>query len=186
MPGPRPGTRIRLDQLVVDRGLARSKAEAQALILAGAIHLAGDPERRLSAGQQVDSAAGLVRDDGPRWASRGADKLLAALDGFGVAVTDLACLDAGASTGGFTDVLLDRGARRRLSPDRVREPVGGDDLAGPQKQCGEECTLATTREHRDSIPVAHLERPEDPILHEILVTGRTCCFHRAKGRGSAG
>jgi 23S rRNA (cytidine1920-2'-O)/16S rRNA (cytidine1409-2'-O)-methyltransferase len=59
----------------------------------------------------------LVRDDGPAWASRGGEKLAAALDAFRLDVTGLACLDAGASTGGFTDVLLARGARRVYAVD---------------------------------------------------------------------
>jgi 23S rRNA (cytidine1920-2'-O)/16S rRNA (cytidine1409-2'-O)-methyltransferase len=108
---------MRLDQLVVERGLARSRAEAQALILAGSIHLVGAEDRRLSAGQRVDPATQLARDDGPRWASRGAVKLLAALDAFDLDVVGLTCLDAGASTGGFTDVLLARGARRVFAVD---------------------------------------------------------------------
>lgn len=117
MPGPGPGTRIRLDQLVVDRGLARSRAEAQALILAGAIHLVGAEGRRLSAGQRVDPGTAVTRDDGPSWASRGAEKLVAALEAFALDVAGLVCLDAGASTGGFTDVLLARGARRVFAVD---------------------------------------------------------------------
>lgn len=117
MPGSGPGARIRADQLVVDRGLARSRAEAQALILAGAIRIEGAEGRRLSAGQLLDPFATLVRDDGPAWASRGGEKLAAALDAFGVEVAGLACLDAGASTGGFTDVLLARGARRVYAVD---------------------------------------------------------------------
>ena len=117
MPGPASGTGMRLDQLVVERGLARSRAEAQALILAGAIHLVGAEGRHLSAGQRVDPATRLARDDGPRWASRGADKLLAALEVFDLDVAGLTCLDAGASTGGFTDVLLARGARRVFAVD---------------------------------------------------------------------
>lgn len=117
MPGPGPGARIRADQLVVDRGLARSRSEAQALILAGAIRIEGAEGRRLSAGQRLDPTANLVRDDGPAWASRGGEKLAAALDAFGVEVDGLACLDAGASTGGFTDVLLARGARRVYAVD---------------------------------------------------------------------
>jgi 23S rRNA (cytidine1920-2'-O)/16S rRNA (cytidine1409-2'-O)-methyltransferase len=117
MPGPGPGARIRADQLVVDRGLARSRSEAQALILAGAIRIAGAEGRRLSAGQRIDPSATLVRDHGPLWASRGGEKLAPALDVFGVAVDGLACLDAGASTGGFTDVLLVRGARRVYAVD---------------------------------------------------------------------
>jgi 23S rRNA (cytidine1920-2'-O)/16S rRNA (cytidine1409-2'-O)-methyltransferase len=113
--GSRPGA-VRADQLAVDLGLARSRAEAQALILAGAIHLDFDG-RRLTAGQRMDPTARLVRDAGPVWASRGAEKLVAALDAFGVIVTGLTCLDAGASTGGFTDVLLRRDARRVYALD---------------------------------------------------------------------
>lgn len=117
MPGSRPGARVRVDQLAVDLGLARSRAEAQALILAGTIHLDSATGRRLTAGQRVDASARLVRDPGPAWASRGADKLVAALDAFGVEVEGMACLDAGASTGGFSDVLLRRGARRLYAVD---------------------------------------------------------------------
>jgi 23S rRNA (cytidine1920-2'-O)/16S rRNA (cytidine1409-2'-O)-methyltransferase len=117
MPGPRPGSRVRVDQLAVERGLARSRAEAQALLLAGTIHLEGAPDRRLTPGQRLDPDAPLVRADGPNWASRGAEKLEAALDAFEVEVAGRACLDAGASTGGFTDVLLRRGARRVYAVD---------------------------------------------------------------------
>jgi len=106
MPGPRPGSRVRLDQLVVDRGLARSRSEAQALILAGDIRIPGDPGRRLAAGQRMDREQPLVRLAGPIWASRGGDKLAAAVRDFNLAIEGLVCLDAGASTGGFTDVLL--------------------------------------------------------------------------------
>jgi 23S rRNA (cytidine1920-2'-O)/16S rRNA (cytidine1409-2'-O)-methyltransferase len=117
MPGSGPGVRIRADQLVVDRGLARSRAEAQALILAGAIRVQGAEGRRLAAGQRLDPALTLVRDPGPAWASRGGEKLAAALDVFGIDVSGLVCLDAGASTGGFTDVLQSRGARRVYAVD---------------------------------------------------------------------
>ncbi len=117
MPGPGPGARVRADQLIVDRGLAGSRAEAQALILAGAIRIEGAEGRRLSAGQRLDPSLGLVREAGPTWASRGGEKLAAALDGFQVEVEGLVCLDAGASTGGFTDVLLARGARRVYAVD---------------------------------------------------------------------
>jgi len=117
MPGPGPGARIRADQLVVDRGLARSRAEAQALILAGAIRIEGAEGRRLAAGQRLDPSLTLLREPGPAWASRGGEKLAAAFDTFGVDVAGLVCLDAGASTGGFTDVLLARGARRVFAVD---------------------------------------------------------------------
>ena len=117
MPGPGPEARIRADQLVVDRGLARSRAEAQALILAGAIRIEGSEGRHLTAGQRLDPSLTLVRDQSPAWASRGGEKLAAALDTFHVDVSGLVCLDAGASTGGFTDVLLARGARRVYAVD---------------------------------------------------------------------
>jgi 23S rRNA (cytidine1920-2'-O)/16S rRNA (cytidine1409-2'-O)-methyltransferase len=106
MPGM---ARVRLDQLLTERGLARSRAEAQAIILAGDVELGGN--RRLKPGQLVAADAQPIVVERPRWASRAAAKLVHALDAFGLTVEGLACLDAGASTGGFTDVLLVRGAR---------------------------------------------------------------------------
>ena len=104
-------TRIRLDQLLVERGLARSRGEASALLLAGEVELAGAGSRTLKPGQLVASDAQLSVIPRPRWASRAGDKLEAALDAFRIGPHGLACLDAGASTGGFSDVLLARGAR---------------------------------------------------------------------------
>ena len=103
--------RVRLDQLLVDRGLAPSRAAAQALLLAGAVDLAGAGTRTLKAGQLVAVDVALSVRPGPLWASRAAGKLEAALDAFGIDPAGLACLDAGASTGGFTDLLLARSAR---------------------------------------------------------------------------
>jgi 23S rRNA (cytidine1920-2'-O)/16S rRNA (cytidine1409-2'-O)-methyltransferase len=104
-------TRVRLDQLMVERGLARSRAEAATLLLAGAVDLEGSGTRTLKPGQLVRPEAVVTVRERPRWASRAGGKLEAALDAFGVDPAGLACLDAGASTGGFTDVLLSRGAR---------------------------------------------------------------------------
>jgi 23S rRNA (cytidine1920-2'-O)/16S rRNA (cytidine1409-2'-O)-methyltransferase len=103
--------RTRLDQLLVERGLAPSRAAAQAMLMAGQVELAGAGSRTLKPGQLVTSDAELRLLERPRWASRAGAKLEAALDAFGIDPTGLACLDAGASTGGFTDVLLGRGAR---------------------------------------------------------------------------
>jgi 23S rRNA (cytidine1920-2'-O)/16S rRNA (cytidine1409-2'-O)-methyltransferase len=103
--------RQRLDQLLVDRGLARSRSEASALIVAGEIEMAGAGSGTLKPGQLVAADADLTVRERPRWASRAAAKLVAALDAFWIDPAGLACLDAGASTGGFTDVLLARGAR---------------------------------------------------------------------------
>lgn len=104
-------TRQRLDQLLVARGLAASRSEAQARILAGEVHLSEDPGRHLKPGQAVSDDVALVVAERRRWASRAGEKLEAALDAFAVDPAGTACLDAGASTGGFTDVLLTRGAR---------------------------------------------------------------------------
>ena len=103
--------RVRLDQLLVDRDLAPSRAAAQALLLAGQVELVGAPTRTLKPGQLVDAGVELSLAERPRWASRAGEKLEAGLDAFGVDPTGLACLDAGASTGGFTDVLLARAVR---------------------------------------------------------------------------
>lgn len=102
-------TRVRLDQLLTDRGLARSRAEAQALIVAGDVDL--DGTRRLKPGQLVPADASVSLMERPRWASRAGAKLEHALAAFRIDPAGQAALDAGASTGGFTDVLLSRGAR---------------------------------------------------------------------------
>ena len=110
-----PGRR-RADQLLVERGLAESRARAQALILAGLV-FAG--ERRIDkAGEMLAPDAALeVRGRDHPWVSRGGVKLAHALDHFGIAPTDRVALDIGTSTGGFTDVLLGRGARRVYAVD---------------------------------------------------------------------
>jgi 23S rRNA (cytidine1920-2'-O)/16S rRNA (cytidine1409-2'-O)-methyltransferase len=103
--------RTRLDQLLVGRGIAPSRAAAQAMLLAGEVELAGAGTRTLKPGQLVAPDVELTVRGRPRWASRAGEKLEAALDRFAVDPVGLACLDSGASTGGFTDVLLARGAR---------------------------------------------------------------------------
>jgi 23S rRNA (cytidine1920-2'-O)/16S rRNA (cytidine1409-2'-O)-methyltransferase len=107
----------RLDQLLVDRGLAPSRAAAQAMLLAGEVELAGAGSRNLKPGQLVPSDASVSVVPQRRWASRAGDKLVAALEAFELDPAGLACLDAGASTGGFTDVLLDGGARAVYAVD---------------------------------------------------------------------
>ncbi len=108
--------RVRLDQLLVDRGLAPSRATAQAMVLAGEVELGGGG-RSLKAGNLVDPDVAVTVRDRPRWASRAGDKLAAGLDAFGLEVDGATAMDAGASTGGFTDVLLTRGAARVYAVD---------------------------------------------------------------------
>ena len=108
--------RQRLDQLLVERGLAASRVKAQALVLAGRVF---SGERRLDKpGQAVASDIDLgVRAPERAYASRGGIKLAHALDHFGIDPSGKVALDVGASTGGFTDVLLQRGARRVYAVD---------------------------------------------------------------------
>src|SRR5262245_20950023 len=108
--------RVRLDQLVVERGLAPSRERARALILAGQVLVDGQAETK--AGTPVDPTAdlGLVAPDHP-YVGRGGVKLAHALDTFHITVDGREALDIGASTGGFTDVLLKRGAARVVALD---------------------------------------------------------------------
>ena len=111
-------TRARLDAELVRRGLARSRQQAAELIAQGRVAVRGVPAGTPATVVDRDTPV-VVREVGGReWASRGAQKLLGALDAFGdVGVAGRRCLDAGASTGGFTDVLLDRGAAEVLAVD---------------------------------------------------------------------
>jgi len=120
--------KTRADQLLVDRALAESRARAQALILAGIVF---SGERKIEkAGQPLAPDAPLeVRGRDHPWVSRGGIKLAHGLDHFGWGVTGAAALDVGSSTGGFTDVLLQRGAARVYAVD-----VGTNQLAWKLRQ----------------------------------------------------
>lgn len=108
--------KIRLDQLLVARGLAQSRERARALLLAGDVSVNGRPLTK--AGTLVDAAAEIVlRQPDHPWVGRGGLKLAHALEVFHLDVAGLTVLDIGASTGGFTDVLLQRGAARVVALD---------------------------------------------------------------------
>jgi 23S rRNA (cytidine1920-2'-O)/16S rRNA (cytidine1409-2'-O)-methyltransferase len=108
--------RSRLDDVLVERGLAGTRSRAQALIAAGLVEV--DGVRAISAALQVTPGAGLrLTDRTHQWVGRGALKLDSALDRFAVDCAGRVCLDAGASTGGFTDVLLHRGAEHVYAVD---------------------------------------------------------------------
>jgi 23S rRNA (cytidine1920-2'-O)/16S rRNA (cytidine1409-2'-O)-methyltransferase len=114
----RPG-RIRLDQLLLERGLAESRARAQALLIGGRVRVGeGDGARfDRKPGDLVDPGTAIEVAAPEPYVSRGGHKLAAALDAFGVDPAGRTCLDVGASTGGFTDVLLQRGARQVYAVD---------------------------------------------------------------------
>jgi 23S rRNA (cytidine1920-2'-O)/16S rRNA (cytidine1409-2'-O)-methyltransferase len=101
----------RVDVLLVERRLAESRTQAQALVLAGRVPGHEKP------GEQVDDSAELVVTEAEPYVSRGGIKLANALDAFGIDPAGRDCLDVGASTGGFTDVLLQRGAGRLIALD---------------------------------------------------------------------
>jgi 23S rRNA (cytidine1920-2'-O)/16S rRNA (cytidine1409-2'-O)-methyltransferase len=124
-------TRVRLDQLIVERGLAESRSRAQAMLLGGRVRVGAGDGARLDRkpGDLVDPATTLEVESPEPYVSRGGHKLAAALDAFGVDPADRVCLDVGASTGGFTDVLLQRGARRVYAID-----VGRGQLAEPLRR----------------------------------------------------
>jgi 23S rRNA (cytidine1920-2'-O)/16S rRNA (cytidine1409-2'-O)-methyltransferase len=108
--------KVRLDQLLLARGLASSRARAQAMILSGEVFVAG--ARVDKAGTTVATDADIrVRFPEHPFVSRGGAKLAGALDAFAVDVSGLRCLDVGAATGGFTDCLLQRGARQVIAVD---------------------------------------------------------------------
>ncbi len=187
-------TRVRLDQLLVERGLASSRSQAQALILAGEVELAAAGSRMLKPGQQVAADASVSLVERPRWASRAGGKLESALDAFAVDPRDLACLDAGASTGGFTDVLLERGARVIYAVDVGRgqliDRLGRD----PRVVSMERTNLRELHALPEPIDLATLDlsfislRLVLAAMHRLLTdAGRAICLVKPQfevGRGS--
>jgi 23S rRNA (cytidine1920-2'-O)/16S rRNA (cytidine1409-2'-O)-methyltransferase len=107
----------RLDALLVDRGLFENRSRAAAAVIAGDVRLGDDGRRADKPGQLVAPDVSLAVAEGPQYASRGGVKLANALDAFGLDPSGRLALDVGASTGGFTDCLLQRGAARVIAVD---------------------------------------------------------------------
>jgi 23S rRNA (cytidine1920-2'-O)/16S rRNA (cytidine1409-2'-O)-methyltransferase len=107
--------RKRLDALMAERGLFESRSRAAAAVMAGAVSIGGEPARK--PGQMVSEDDEITVAPGPEYVSRGGIKLANALDAFGISVEGRKGLDVGASTGGFTDVLLQRGAEAVVALD---------------------------------------------------------------------
>lgn len=149
---------MRLDVLLVERGLAPSRERAQALILEGAVRIAGEPHSKAGEAVPADSPVELVGADVP-FVSRGGLKLQRALDAFGVDPGGKVCLDVGASTGGFTDCLLQAGAARVYAVD-----VGHGQLDWKLRQDARVVVLEKTN-------IRYLtELPETPDLATIDVS----------------
>ncbi len=107
--------KVRLDLLLVERGLAESRAKAQALVMAGQVRVDGQVADKPAS--NVANDANITVDKGPRFVSRGGEKLEAALTAFPMDVSGRICADVGASTGGFTDCLLQHGAAKVYAID---------------------------------------------------------------------
>lgn len=154
--------RTRLDLLLVERGLAPTRARAQALVLAGRVRVGtGDAARRnLKSGDLVDRAADVEVAAAREWVSRGAHKLTAALDAFGIEPAGLACVDVGASTGGFTQVLIARGAARVYALD-----VGYGQLAEPLRQ--DPRVISMERVNARTLVPAALPEPMDLAVVDV-------------------
>ena len=155
----------RADQLLVEHGLAESRTKAQALILAG---LVSSGEQRVDKpGEQLAADAPLVlKERGHPWVSRGGVKLAYAFDHFGIMVEGKTALDVGASTGGFTDVLLARGARRVHAVD-----VGHGQLAWKLRQ--DPRVLVHDRLNARHLTRAEIPEPVDIVTCDASFIGLT-------------
>lgn len=149
----------RADQLLVERGLCESRARAQAAIAAGLVTVDGRPVRKAS--EMVAATAVLTAQAPHPYVSRGGLKLAEALDLFGYDPSGRVCLDVGASTGGFTDLLLKRGARRVVSVDVGRDQLHASLRGDPRVMSLEACDIR-------SLTPADL--PEPPTLAAIDVS----------------
>ncbi len=147
---------VRADQLLVERGLVESRARGQALILAGLVFVG---ERKLEkAGQPVPPDAAIeVRGRDHPWVSRGGIKLAHALDHFGWDVAGAVAIDVGSSTGGFTDVLLNKGAARVYAIDS-----GTNQLAWKLRQ--DERVIVHERTNARHLTAVHIAEPVDLIV----------------------
>lgn len=155
--------RTRIDQLLVERGLAESRSRAQALVMAGLV---------FSCERRIDKPGTTLPPDTPievrgrehPWVSRGGVKLAHALDRFAIDPADLVCLDVGASTGGFTDVLLTRGATRVYAVD-----VGFGQLAW--KLRSDPRVVVLERSNIRAIGMAQVPEPVELVVCDVSFIG---------------
>jgi 23S rRNA (cytidine1920-2'-O)/16S rRNA (cytidine1409-2'-O)-methyltransferase len=151
---------MRIDRLLVERGLVASRERARRLVMAGAVLVADRPVTKPGAEVPDDAAVRLRAADSP-FVSRGGEKLAGALDAFALDVRGRVALDVGASTGGFTDCLLQRGARRVIAVD-----VGYGQLAWTLRQDARVVVLERTNARRLTPEML----PEPPDLAVIDVS----------------
>ena len=154
--------RVRLDQLLVERGLVETRTRAQALLLAGKVRVGtGDSARHdRKPGDLIDPATPLDLVEPEPYVSRGGHKLAAALDAFQIDPTGRVALDVGASTGGFTDVLLQRGATRVYALD-----VGRGQLAEQLRR--DERVVSMERTNARTLTATTLPEPVSLITFDV-------------------
>lgn len=155
--------KVRVDQLLVERGLAKSRTRAQALIMAGLVFVA---ERKVAkSGETVVADAAIeVRGRDHPWVSRGGIKLAHGLDHAGWDVTGAVAIDVGSSTGGFTDVLLTRGAARVYAVDS-----GTNQLAWKLRQ--DERVIVHEQTSARVLTTAHIPEPIDLVVCDASFIG---------------
>jgi 23S rRNA (cytidine1920-2'-O)/16S rRNA (cytidine1409-2'-O)-methyltransferase len=162
--------RERLDKLLVDRGLAQSRERARALVMSGDVLVGGEPETK--PGTLIDPAREItLRQDDHPYVSRGALKLVKGLDTFAIDPTGKVCLDIGASTGGFTDVLLRRGAARVYAID-----VGYGQLAWALRQ--DPRVVVLERENARTMDLALVPEPCDLAVIDVSFISLTLVLPR--------
>jgi len=176
---PSKSPRVRLDQLLIERGLAESRTRAQALVLAGKVRVGeGDAARRdRKPGDLVAQDAPLQVTEPTPYVSRGGYKLAAALDAFEIDPAGAVGLDVGASTGGFTDVLLQRGASRVYALDvgrgQLAESLRRDErVVSMERTNARELTAGTLPEPIDLVTIDVSFISLDKILGPVVSTLR--------------
>ncbi|MFL5902013.1 MAG: TlyA family RNA methyltransferase [Solirubrobacterales bacterium] len=153
--------KARIDAVLAERGLFPSRTAAAGAVRAGAVRVGQDGPVALRPSQLVEPEAALIVEQGPRFVSRGGIKLDNALDALGIDVSGLDCLDVGASTGGFTDCMLQRGAAR----------VAAVDVAYGQIDLGlREDPRVTVIERLNARELAPADLPFAPVLATIDVS----------------
>lgn len=157
--------KTRLDQIVFDQGLAESREKAKALIMAGSVYVDGQKQTKPGAAVAADAAV-EVRGAKLPYVSRGGLKLEKALDVFGIDPKDCVCVDCGASTGGFTDCLLQRGARHVYAVD-----VGYGQLAWSLRSDGRVTVMERTNA-RSLTPEMFSERMDLAVMDMSFISLR--------------
>ncbi len=155
--------KVRIDQLLVDRGFVESRTRAQALVMAGLVFAGGRKIEKAGQGVSADVAVEVRGRDHP-WVSRGGVKLAHGLDHFGWDVTGAAAIDVGSSTGGFTDVLLTRGAARVYAIDS-----GTNQIAWKLRQDAR--VIVHEQTSARILTEAHIPEPVDLIVCDASFIG---------------